>query len=102
METVSFELQPNIAARLEKYVKLFGSKDIMFSKFIDFHINRIKREIAQMQIDLNAFEQKYTMSSESFYRNFSAGQNEDSSDFILWAGIYEMQQSCKQKLKELA
>jgi hypothetical protein len=42
------------------------------------------------------------MSSEAFYRNFNAGQTEDSSDFILWAGIYEMQQSCKQKLKELA
>jgi len=101
METVSFELQPSIAARLDKYLKLFGSKDIMFSKFIDFHINRIKREIAQMQNDLNVYEQKYNMPSEEFYRKFSAGQTDDSSDYLIWAGIYEMQLSCKQKLQEL-
>jgi hypothetical protein len=102
METVSFELQPNIAARLEKYLKLFGSKEIMFNKFIDFHINRIKREIAQMEIDLKAYEQKHNMTSEAFYQKFSAGQTDDSGDYLLWAGIYEMQQSCKQKLSELA
>jgi len=101
METVSFELQPNIAARLDKYLKLFGSKEIMFNKFIDFHINRIKREIAQMQNELSAFEQKYNMPSEEFYRKFSAGQTDDSTDYLLWAGIYEMQMSCKQKLQEL-
>jgi hypothetical protein len=101
METVSFELQPNIAARLEKYLKLFGSKDMMFNKFIEFHINRIKREIAQMQNELSAYEQKYNMPSEVFYRKFSAGQTNDSGDFLLWTGIYEMQLSCKQKLQEL-
>jgi hypothetical protein len=102
METVSFELQPNIAARLEKYLKFFGSKEIMFNKFIDFHINRIKREIALMEIDLKAYEQKHNMTSEVFYQKFSAGQTDDSGDYLLWAGIYEMQQSCKQKLSELA
>lgn len=101
METVSFELQPSIAAKFEKYVKLFGSKEIMFSKFIDFHINRIKREIAQMQIDLNAYENKYNMTSEEFHRDFTAGKTDDSNDYILWAGIYEMQLSSKQKLEEL-
>ncbi|MBE0637663.1 MAG: hypothetical protein IH598_04000 [Bacteroidales bacterium] len=101
METVSFELQPNIAARLDKYLKLFGSKEIMFNKFIEFHINRIKREIGQMQIDLSTYEQKYNMPSEVFYQKFSTGQTDDSTDYLLWAGIYEMQMSCKQKLQEL-
>jgi len=101
METVTFELQSNIAKQMEKYVHFFGSKEIMFSKFIDYQINRIKREILLMQIDLKQYEEKYNLSSDKFYEQFENGQLGDSKDFMLWSGIYEMQMSCKQKLQEL-
>ncbi len=102
MKTVKFELQSNIANRIEKYLQLFGSKEIMFDKFIDYHVNRIKREIALMQIDIKQFEEKYNMSSEKFYKEFENGKLGDSKDFILWAGIYEMLISRKEKLQELS
>jgi len=101
MEIVSFELQPNIANKIQKYVQLFGSKEIMFDKFIDYHVNRIKREIALMQIDLDHYEKLYNMSSESFFKQFESGQLGDGKDFIIWSGIFEMQMNCKQKLQEL-
>lgn len=101
METVSFELQPNIANKIQKYVQLFGSKEIMFDKFIDYHVNRIKREIALMQIDLDHYEKLYNMSSESFFEQFESGQLGDGKEFIIWSGIFEMQMNCKQKLQEL-
>ncbi len=101
METVSFELQSNIASQMEKYLHFFGSKELMFTKFIDYHINRVKREISLIQIDLKQFEEKYNISSENFYEQFENGQLGDSKDFILWSGIYEMQMNCKQKLQEL-
>jgi len=99
MQTVTFELQTNIANRIENYLQFFGNKDMMFSKFIDYHINRIKREIALMQIDLTEFEKKYNLPSDKFYEQFENGLLGDSKDFILWSGIYEMQMNCKQKLK---
>ncbi len=101
MQTISFELQSNIARRIEKYMQLFGSKEIMFDKFIEYHINRIKREISLMQIDIEQYEKKYNMSSDKFYDQFEKGQLGDSKDFILWSGIYEMQMSSKKKLQEL-
>ncbi len=101
MQTITFELQTNIANRIEKYLQFFGNKEIMFDKFIDYHINRIKREIALMQIDLKDYEQKYNMPSDKFYEQFENGQLDDCKDFILWSGIYEMQMNCKQKLQKL-
>lgn len=101
MQTISFELQSNIARRVEKYMQLFGSKEIMFDKFIEYHINRIKREIALMQIDIEQYEKKHNMSSDEFFIQFENGQLGDSKDFTLWAGIYEMQMSAKKKLQEL-
>jgi len=101
MQSVTFDLQPNIANRIEKYLQFFGNKEIMFDKFIDYHVNRIKREIVLMQIDLKEYEKKYNMQSDKFYEQFENGQLGDSKDFILWSGIYEMQINCKQKLQKL-
>ncbi|HBX51099.1 MAG: hypothetical protein A2275_12595 [Bacteroidetes bacterium RIFOXYA12_FULL_35_11] len=101
MQTVTFELQSNIANRMNKFIQLFGSKEVMFDKFIEYYIKKLKREIALMQIDLNKYEQKYNMLSSKFYKQFENGQLGDNKDFILWSGIYEMQLSCKQKLQKL-
>jgi len=101
MQTITFELQPNIANNIEKYLQFFGNKEIMFDKFIDYHINRIKREIALMQIDLKEYEQKFNMRSDKFYEQFENGELGDDKDFILWSGIFEMQMNCKQKLQKL-
>ncbi|MBI5219899.1 MAG: hypothetical protein HY958_13310 [Bacteroidia bacterium] len=101
MQTVTFELQSNIANRIDTFIQLFGSKEVMFDKFIEYHIKKLKREIAHMQIDLNKYELKYNMSSSKFYKQFENGQMGDNKDFVLWSGIYEMQLSCKQKLQKL-
>ncbi len=62
----------------------------------------MQREIAQLQVDLDAYADKYSMSSDSFYDKFEQGELEDSKDFMLWAGIYEMQLESKKKLRELS
>lgn len=38
------------------------------------------------------------MSSENFYTKFEKGEVDDSHDFMIWAGIYEMQLESKIKL----
>ena len=42
------------------------------------------------------------MSSETFYRKFDQGELEDSQDFMIWSGIYEMQQESKSQLEQLS
>jgi len=36
MQIISFELQPNIANRIETIIQLFGTKEIMFDMFFGF------------------------------------------------------------------
>ena len=37
---------------------------------------------------LSVYEDRYRMSSEDFFDQFSRGQMEDSSDFVEWANDY--------------
>lgn len=101
MRQVTLELNNYIADKFDKYIKLFGSNELMFDKFIDYHINRLKREISRMQASLDKYEKKYNMKTEQFYKQFDKGEIGDDKDYMLWAGIYEMQLDSKQKLAEL-
>jgi hypothetical protein len=102
MAQITIELDNRLAGKLDNIIRFFGNKEVMFGKFIEFHRKNTQREIAGMQVDLHAYELKYSMTSDSFYESFEKGDLEDSSDFILWAGIYEMQQDSKNRLKELS
>lgn len=101
MSQITLDLKPNIVDKLNNYIKLFGSKELFFEKFIKFHKNRLKREIAHIQIDLNKFERKYNKTSEDFFKKFEKGELGDDKDFMIWAGIYEMQIESKKKLSKL-
>jgi hypothetical protein len=47
-------------------------------------------ETATLQLDLQAFEEKYHQASADFYAQFTQGEMDDCEDYILWAGLYEM------------
>jgi hypothetical protein len=98
MAQITIELDNHIAKKLDNLIRYFGSKDLLFNNFIEYHKRNIQREISQMQVDLNVYEDKYQLSSDSFYDKFERGEVEDSKDFILWAGLYEMQLDSKKKL----
>ena len=101
MAQVTIDLQADIANKFKTYIKLFGSKELMFDKFIDYHINRLKREIARMQKELIKYEEKYNLNTEEFYQGFDKGEFGDEKDYMLWAGIYELQLDSKNKLAEI-
>jgi len=101
MQTVTFELQTDIANKMNNIIQLFGTKEIMFHKFIEYSKKNLKREIALMQSDLNKYEEKYKMQSIEFFEKFENGLLGDSKEFIIWSGIYEMQLNCKEKLNKL-
>lgn len=43
-----------------------------------------------LQLDLQEFEARYQMSSETFYEQFGQGILDDREDFIIWSGLYEL------------
>lgn len=102
MAQITIELDNSLAGKLDNLIRFFGDKDMMFNKFIEFHRKNIQREIARIQVDLDTYEQKYDMSSKSFYESFDRGELEDSTDYIIWSGIYEMQQDSQKRLAELS
>ena len=102
MSQITFDLNAETAGKLNSFIQTFGSEELLFEKFIEFYRNRLKREIARMQIDLNDFEKKYNMTSVDFFEKFESGTLGDERDFMVWSGIFEMQQDSKNKLAKLS
>lgn len=50
----------------------------------------LTQEIVKIKQKLEEFENKYHMKSDDFYRQFQAGNLEDSIDFFEWNTYYEM------------
>jgi hypothetical protein len=101
MQQIVIDLQPKIANKFKSYVQLFGNEDLLFDKFIEYHVNRVKREISRMQLELEKYEKKYNLKTNDFYLQFEKGEFGDENDYMLWAGIYELQLDSKNKLSKL-
>ncbi len=56
-----------------------------------------------MDKTLKTYEKKYNKSSIEFYNKFKEGEGEenDSADFMIWAGVYEMQLDSKNELQKI-
>jgi hypothetical protein len=102
MAQITIELDESLAGKLDSLIRFFGSTDKMFDKFLEYHRKNAQREVARIQADLDLYEQKYDMSSESFYKAFENGDLDDSKDYMLWSGIYEMQLASRKRLSELS
>ncbi|MCC5896441.1 MAG: hypothetical protein JJU32_00805 [Phormidium sp. BM_Day4_Bin.17] len=50
----------------------------------------LTQEIVKIEQKLEELENKYQMKSDDFYRQFQAGNLEDSMDFFEWNTYYEM------------
>jgi hypothetical protein len=99
MSQITIDVNQQVADKFNNLVKLFGNKDLLFENFIEYHINKLKREIAGMQEDIDKYEKQYKMESSVFFEQFEKGELGDGKDFMIWSGIYEMQ--CKQNLQKL-
>ncbi len=102
MAQVTFELESPLAEKLERFMRLFGNNELMFSKFIEYHREHTQCEIANLQAEIDSYEQRYAMDSATFYAAFERGDLSDEKDYMLWAGVYEMQQASKKRLAALS
>ena len=75
--------------------------ELFAQNIIAYQISELKKAILNIRFDLIEFEQKYQESSEVFYQKFMAGKLDDTEDFMIWAGIYEMLLDNQQQLEAI-
>ena len=102
MEQLTLNIPTNNKGKIQNLINIFGSNDLFVDNFLEYHINRLKREIARMQFALNKYETKYNLTSELFYKKIEAGELGDDKDFVMWSGIYELLSESKKQLSQLA
>lgn len=75
--------------------------DRSLDKLIMLERAAARRQLADLQGRLRAFEERYQMSSEDFYRRFRAGELGDAADLVEWSVFYEMWVSVRERLEVL-
>ena len=63
--------------------------DSTLNKLVNIQIARYRNNIKEISTELEAFEKKFSMSSEACYRRFESGELGDGGDFFEWIGLYE-------------
>ena len=101
MQQVTSSLEADLAAKFQQLIQLFGSEDLLFRNFLNFHRNKIRRAIRVLQADLEEYEKQYGQSSEAFYATYKNGKAGDSEDTMIWAGLYERKLEQEHLLKLL-
>ena len=72
--------------------------DRMLDKLLHVIQEQYQQRLAHYAAALNAFEQRYQMSSLVFHGQFEAGALGDDMDFFEWSGLYELWHDLRQKL----
>jgi len=70
-------------------------------KMIALELGHVRRELAELNARLKAFEADYQMTSDTFYQRYEQGELGDSADFMEWSSFYDMRQSVRQRLEQL-
>lgn len=101
MLNLQLHIQPQTEKKLKKILTYAQDEEMFAQNIIVYQIKELQKGILNLRLDLREFEEKYQMSSDEFYKEFSQGISEDNEDFIVWSGIYEMLRENEMKLWEL-
>jgi hypothetical protein len=101
MLNFNLNVHPKTARRLKKVLEYSRDEEAFAQSFIAYQIAELRRAILNLRLELNTLEEKYKMPSTIFHKKFNQGQMDDSEDFILWAGAYEMLEKNETRLQGL-
>jgi hypothetical protein len=101
MLNLQLHIQPQTEKKLKKILTYAQDEEMFAQNIIVYQIRELQKGILNLRVDMKEFEEKYQMSSEEFYKQFSQGISGDNEDFIVWSGIYEMLRENEMKLREL-
>jgi hypothetical protein len=94
-------VQPKTEQKLKIILDSVEDEENFAQSIIKDQITRLQEAILNLRLDLKVFEQKYEITSEQFYQEFSQGILSDEEDFMIWSGLYEMLQKNKIQLQQL-
>lgn len=94
-------VQPQTERRLKKILSQVQNTEAFALNIIAYQVSELQKGILNLRLELDDFERKYNMTSAEFYKGFSDGLLEDESDFMIWAGLYEMLCQNQVQLSEL-
>ena len=98
---LNLNIQPKTAKRLKKVLEFSKNEEAFAQGIIAYQVAETKRAILNLRTDLQAYEEKYRLSSDEFYRRYERGEMGDDEDFMLWAGLVEMLASNEKRLRGL-
>lgn len=101
MLNLQLQIQPQTEQRLKNILAFTHDQEVFAQNIIAYQIAELKKGILNIRLDLKQFEYQYQLDSEIFYQQFEQGQLEDSEDYLLWAGLYEMLHKNTARLQEL-
>ncbi len=101
MLNLQLQIQPQTEQRLKRILAFTHDQEVFAQNIIAYQIAELKKGILNIRLDLKQLEEQYQLDSEIFYQQFEQGQLEDSEDYLLWAGLYEMLHKNTARLQEL-
>jgi hypothetical protein len=86
--TAAMNVLHNRVEALEK-VGAGALADQALLKLVRLHLQKYEKHLAEVQKELEPFEQQYGISSEECYQRFMAGKLGDAADIVEWMGLYD-------------
>ncbi len=71
------------------------------NKMFKVELSMVKRELKQVEKALSDFEKHHKMSSDEFYKKFSAGKLGDEREYIKWYAYKDTHTKLMDRLKEI-
>ncbi|MCX6067930.1 MAG: hypothetical protein NT121_19605 [Chloroflexi bacterium] len=101
MLNLHLNVDPKTARRLKKVLEYSRDEETFAQNVIAYQLAELRRGSLNLRLDLQAFEQKYKLSSHDFYQKFSQGEMGDDEEVITWAGLVEMLDENEKRLRGL-
>jgi len=101
MLNLQLHLQPDTERRLKQVLQWVTDEELFAQNFIAYQVTELNKAILNLRLDLKQFETRYQLLTQDFYQQFQHGLLEDSEDFIVWAGLYEMLEKNEKYLRQL-
>ena len=70
-------------------------------KLVRLHLQKYEKHLAEVQKELEPFEQQYGINSEECYQRFMAGEMGDAADILEWMGLYDNLLLYRQRIETL-
>jgi len=101
MLNLHLNINPKTARRLKKVLEYSRDEEAFAQNIIAYQVAELRRALLNIRLDLQAFEEKYQLSSQDFFRRYEGGEMGDDEDFMTWAGLVELLANNETRLRGL-